>query len=84
MTLIASILFIATLLLSTHAVLSTTLKAMPRIEQVITERSGMPPRSRIIRVKAVRSSSSRSTNVVAFAPRKGPALTPQNPLLLAA
>lgn len=84
MTLIASALFIATLLFSAYAASTTILKAMPRIEQVITERSGTATRSRIIHVKTVRGTGSQAANVIAFAPRIRPTLATQNPLPLAA
>ena len=84
MTLIASALFIATLLFSAYAVSTTILKAMPRIEQVIAQRSGIATRSRIIHVKAVRSTGPQTANVIAFAPRIRPVSATQNPLPLAA
>ena len=84
MTLIASALFIATLLFSTYAVSTTISKAMPRIEQVIAERSGTATRSRIIHVEAVRCTGPQAANVIAFAPRIRPALATQNTLPLAA
>ena len=84
MTLIASALFIATLLYSTYAVSTTMLKAMPRIEQVIAERNEVAARSRIIHVKTVRSTGQQTANVIAFAPRARPTSVTQNPLPLAA
>jgi hypothetical protein len=71
MTLIASTLFIAALLLSVYTMLMTAAQARPRIEQVIAERNAVGAQLRVIRLGEVRRTGVMYPQaiIVPFAPR---------------
>jgi hypothetical protein len=71
MTLIASTLFIAALLLSSYTMLMTAAQARPRIEQVIAERNTVGAQPRVIRLGEVRRTGAVCSQavIVPFAPR---------------
>jgi fructose-1,6-bisphosphatase/sedoheptulose 1,7-bisphosphatase-like protein len=71
MTLIASTLFIAALLLSVCTMLMTLAQARPRIEQVIAERNTVGAQLRVIRLGEVRRAGAVCPQavIVPFAPR---------------
>jgi hypothetical protein len=71
MTLIASTLFIAALLLSVYTMLMTAAQARPRIEQVIAERNVVAAQPRVIRLGEVRRTGVMYPQavIVPFAPR---------------
>jgi hypothetical protein len=71
MTVIASTLFIAALMLSFYSMTATMAKAMPRIKQVIADRNDMVTQPRMIRFGEVRGIAivRREAVVLPFAPK---------------
>jgi hypothetical protein len=71
MTLIASTLFIAALLLSVYTMFMTLAQARPRIEQVIAEKHAVIAQPRVIRLGEVRRTGAVCPQavIVPFAPR---------------
>jgi hypothetical protein len=71
MTLIASTLFIAALLLSVYTMLMTAAQARPRIEQVVAQRNTVTLQPRVIRLGEVRRTSfiRPQAVIVPFTPR---------------
>lgn len=71
MTLIASTLFIAALLLSVYTMLMTVARALPRIEQVLAERNAVVAQPRMIRLGEVRRTGAirQQAAILPFAPR---------------